>query len=206
MRPVFERGLPGAWFGVFPGPPGFLCHRVGQEHGNRVVDISESPCPADGMAAAGPSAPPMAVTTADCLPVALLGEGGRALLHAGWAGIEAGVHLAGRVRSLGPRFAFVGPHIQAGSFEVGEDFAAARFRDSPDLYRLEGRRITFDLFARLERDLARAFPGIEVVNCGRDTLTDPLFHSHRRDGARGRNHNVLADSGWQFGGERAYTV
>ena len=57
---------------------------------------------ADGQATAMPGVAPM-VLTADCLPVAVAGEGAVAMLHAGWRGLAAGVIAAGvaALRELG---------------------------------------------------------------------------------------------------------
>ena len=40
------------------------------------------------------------VLVADCLPVALIGQGGVAMLHAGWRWLAAGVKLEEGVRAL----------------------------------------------------------------------------------------------------------
>ena len=124
------------------------------------------------------------VLTADCLPVALAGEGAVAMVHAGWRGLAAGVIDAGVValRRLGvggPIVAAIGPGAGACCYEVGEDvlgvFAGrgASVRD--------GRHL--DLAAIATHDLAAA--GVQqVFDVGLCTICSPqsLFFSHRRDG------------------------
>jgi YfiH family protein len=73
------------------------------------------------------TAMPVAVFTADCVPIALVREApaGLALVHAGWRGLMAGV-VDNAVSAIGSEgkndiFAIVGPAIGACCYEVGED-------------------------------------------------------------------------------------
>ena len=68
----------------------------------------------------------VAVLVADCLPVAVAGAGGVAMLHAGWRGLEAGVIAAGvaalRERGVhGELEAAIGPAAGPCCYEVGDD-------------------------------------------------------------------------------------
>ena len=56
----------------------------------------------DGHVSAAPGLAPL-VFVADCLPIALAGPGGVAMLHGGWRGLAAGIIGAGRPRSAAPR-------------------------------------------------------------------------------------------------------
>ncbi|HET9185900.1 MAG TPA: polyphenol oxidase family protein, partial [Solirubrobacterales bacterium] len=119
------------------------------------------------------------VFVADCLPVALRGPGGVAMLHAGWRGLAGGILAAG-AEAVGATDAAVGPGIGGCCYEVGEEVLAA-FEDlGPGVAR--GRMLDLDEVAR--RLLGRA--GIErVESAGLCTSCHPeLFFSHRRD--RGR--------------------
>jgi YfiH family protein len=118
------------------------------------------------------------VLTADCLPVALVAPGGRAvaMVHAGWKGLAGGVLEAG-IGALGGEVAaaFVGPGAGACCYEVGPE-VHARFGTS-------GR--TLDLKGIAARRL-RAAGVQEVHDAGLCTMCDPerRFFSHRRDGGR----------------------
>jgi YfiH family protein len=119
------------------------------------------------------------VFVADCLPVALRGPGGVAMLHAGWRGLAGGILAAG-AEAVGATDAAVGPGIGGCCYEVGEEVLAA-FEDlGPGVAR--GRMLDLDEVAR--RLLGRA--GVErVESAGLCTSCHPeLFFSHRRD--RGR--------------------
>jgi copper oxidase (laccase) domain-containing protein len=75
---------------------------------------------ADGAVTATPGCV-LAVRTADCAPVVLLGERTVGVVHAGWRGVLAGVigRTAAVMGDLGdaPRAAHVGPCIRVGCYE-----------------------------------------------------------------------------------------
>jgi hypothetical protein len=161
-----------------------------QVHGTAVVRAPEAGSfpEADGVHTAEPGVGCL-VLTADCLPVALVAEGGRAvaMVHAGWKGLAGGVLEAG-VRALGPGVAaaFIGPGAGPCCYEVGPE-VHARFGTS-------GR--TLDLKAIAARRLADA--GVpEVHDAGLCTMCDPerRFFSHRRDrGLTGRQAGLAWSS------------
>jgi len=138
-----------------------------------------SPIPeVDGHAVAAPGLAPL-VFVADCLPVALRGPGGVAMLHCGWRGLAAGIVAAGAA-AVGAGAAAIGPGIGPCCYEVGDEvldafaplgdgIAAGRMLDLPEVAR------------RLLRGA-----GVErVESAGLCTRCEAeLFFSHRRD--RGR--------------------
>jgi len=137
---------------------------------------------ADGQATAVPGIAPL-VLTADCLPVALAGDGAVAMLHAGWRGLQAGVIAAGvaALRELGARGALtaaLGPAAGPCCYEVGDEVRAA-FAGYGERGRC-GRNL--DLKAIARRQLEDA--GVRAVHdVGLCTVCTPsLFYSHRRDG------------------------
>lgn len=121
------------------------------------------------------------VYTADCLPVAVAGPGGVAMLHCGWRGLAAGLVARG-AGSVSATHAAIGPGIGACCYEVGDDVLGA-FADLGDGI-AKGRMLDLPEVAR--RLLAQAgVEGIESADlCTR--CEQDLFFSHRRDGGPGR--------------------
>ena len=147
---------------------------------------------ADGLSSRDLSTP-LAVRTADCLPVAVIGEKGLALLHVGHRGLRADIILHPRVRETAPRLFFVGPHIRREAFPVTEEFLGL-FPDSPH-FSFEGGKIFFSLAPELKDRILRAFPRADMADCGICSHKDTRFHSHRRDGTAQRNINILRRAG-----------
>ena len=77
----------------------------------------------DGQVTAVPGLAPL-VMVADCLPVAMAGEKGVAMLHCGWRGLAAGI-LARGAAEIEASAAAVGPGIGPCHFEVGEEVLEA---------------------------------------------------------------------------------
>jgi len=126
------------------------------------------------------------VFTADCLPVAVAGPKGVAMLHAGWRGLAGGI-LAGGADVVGATSAAIGPGIGPCCYEVGDEVLDA-FSDLGEGV-AEGRMLDLPEVAR--RQLARA--GVErVESAGLCTSCEAeLFFSHRRDAGRtGRQGGV----------------
>ena len=172
-----------------PGPL-----RVRQVHGTRIVGAEEPAPEADGfLLQAGD--PWMAVSVADCAPVALFARDGScgALLHSGWRGARHGIAPAA-VRLLGERgippselVASIGPCIHACCYPVGpevmREFPREALRPHPQGTALDlPRAIALSLVqAGLEETAIHAAP--ECTSCARDS-----FYSHRRDrGVTGRH-------------------
>jgi len=133
------------------------------------------------------------VMVADCLPIALAGEGAVAILHAGWRGLAGGIVAEGvrAVRELGargPLEAAIGPGAGPCCYEVGEEVHAAFGQRGLD--RRRGPNLDLNAIAREELEDA----GVETVHdvelctiCADRSL---LF-SHRRDrGVTGRQAGI----------------
>ncbi|MGI8801837.1 MAG: polyphenol oxidase family protein, partial [Solirubrobacteraceae bacterium] len=129
---------------------------------------------------------------ADCLPVAVAGAGGVAMLHAGWRGLAAGVLGEGvaalrRLGVAGRLEAAIGPGAGGCCYEVGREVHAA-FSGRPGASR-DGR-VDLKAVARGELECA----GVAVIHdVGVCTLCAPpgLLFSHRRDGpATGRQAGI----------------
>lgn len=126
------------------------------------------------------------VLTADCLPVALSGPGGVAMLHCGWRGLAAGIIAAG-AEAVEATDAAIGPGIGPCCYEVGEEVLEAFAELGPGI--AEGRML--DLVEAARRRLAAA--GItRVQSADLCTSCEPeLFFSHRRDrGRTGRQGGI----------------
>jgi YfiH family protein len=187
-----RRRLAGA-VGVEPGnvPIGLQVHKADiavheapqepspfAEPGNALEEV-------DGHVVRHPGLAPL-VLTADCLPVALAGPGGVAMLHCGWRGLVAGIIARGAAvveansaaigPGIGPCCYEVGPEVLDAFADLGEGIADARMLDLPEVAR---------------RLLARARVE-QVESAGLCTFCEAeLFFSHRRDrGRTGRMGNL----------------
>jgi polyphenol oxidase len=127
------------------------------------------------------------VFVADCLPVALSGPGGVAMLHCGWRGLAAGIVAAG-AEAVAASAAAVGPGIGPCCYEVGpevlEPFAG--------LGEGVARGTMLDL-PEVARRLLRNAGVQRVESAGLCTSCEPeLFFSHRRDaGSTGRQAGLV---------------
>jgi YfiH family protein len=160
-----------------------------QVHGSEIARRQAAPAPnpftadvapadGDGQATSNAELTPL-VQVADCLPVALAGEGGVAMLHCGWRGLAGGIVERG-VREVGASAAAIGPGIGPCCYEVG-DQVLARFTDLGDGI-AAGRML--DLAEVARRLLARV--GVEAIESSRlcTSCERELFFSHRRDAGR----------------------
>lgn len=164
----------------------------------------------DGHVVTAPGLAPL-VFTADCLPIALSGPGGVAMLHCGWRGLAAGI-LAKGAEAVEASAAAVGPGIGPCCYEVGEEVLAA-FSDLGEGITAadeekggagvaKSARRRLDLTEVARRLLARA--GVEQVEVA-DLCTcceEELFFSHRRDAGRtGRQAGLVwietEEAGWR---------
>ena len=140
----------------------------------------------DGHVVTKPGLAPL-VFVADCLPVALSGPGGVAMLHCGWRGLAGGIVAAG-VAATGATDAAIGPGIGPCCYEVGEEVLDA-FADLGEGV-AEGRMLDLPEVAR--RLLHAA--GVERISSANlCTSCEPeLFFSHRRDrGITGRQAGLV---------------
>jgi purine-nucleoside/S-methyl-5'-thioadenosine phosphorylase / adenosine deaminase len=193
-----------------------LCRALGvsrfslarQVHGARVVEAEpesegagfEDPSTALGDADAivtSARGVPVAVLTADCVPVALAHPrtGRLAVVHAGWRGVAGGVLQAGLVCFEQPAevLAAVGPAVGPDHYEVGEEVARAVSGASERgaITTRKDSRIHLNLPATVTRILGEL--GVRAVEWDEVcTACEPdRFFSHRRDGITGR-HALVA--------------
>ncbi|MFC3854176.1 peptidoglycan editing factor PgeF [Salinispirillum marinum] len=143
---------------------------------------------------------PLAIMTADCLPVLIASKDGEELgaAHAGWRGLCDGVieALAGHFRARPDELtAWLGPAIGPQAFEVGAEVRAAFMAADPKaelcfVERSNGKYLA-DIYALARQRLTRL--GIHSVSGGEYcTVTDKeRFFSYRRDGKTGRMATLI---------------
>ena len=99
---------------------------IKQVHGSVVVPVSTPGFygEADGLVT-DVLGLPLAIATADCVPVVLISERARAVVHAGWRGVAEGAvaKAIGVMEDSGNAVvcAVIGPHIGPCCYEVGEE-------------------------------------------------------------------------------------
>jgi hypothetical protein len=169
-------GVPDAWA------------TVAQVHGTTTA-IAEAPGflgEADALFTGVPSLP-LAVGTADCLPIVIEGAWSVAVVHAGWRGLASGVIESAVATMHGagdrPLRAAIGPGIGPCCYEVGDD-VAAQFAG----FTAETAWGTPSVDLRAAA--AARLPSLPVWVSPRCTGTDPELHSHRRTGTRERQVTV----------------
>lgn len=189
-------------FGVkgWPGPAGLV--RPTQVHGCRVAHVGTGgeaePAAADAVWSAQ-GGPPVAVVTADCVPILAASPNGElvAAIHAGWRGLAAGVIEAG-IAALADAgadparlVAAIGPHASACCYEVdapvrdafapiGSTLVEAAFLEAGPGHWL----CDLSLLARAALERAGLAPENLGALEGACTVCEPeRFESHRRDGA-----------------------
>lgn len=146
----------------------------------------------DGHVVSAPGLAPL-VFTADCLPVALAGPGGVAMLHCGWRGLAAGIIAAG-AEAVDATDAAIGPGIGPCCYEVGDEVLSVFSDLGEGILAADGpkRGAGVAISARRRLDLPEvarqllASAGVARVesaglctSCGTE-----LFFSHRRDAGR----------------------
>jgi YfiH family protein len=185
---------------LLPNDPNWLQ----QVHGREALEVEErgAALPADAQLTSVPGLP-LAVMSADCLPILLCDEKGQrvAAVHAGWRGLAGGVIEAALQRmNLAPErlLAWLGPAISGSAYEVGSEVREA-FLKSASIAQYGTDRIFTPHGDRWLLDLAGAARGVleslgvsGVYGGGFCTYGEPeRFFSHRRDGVTGRMASVI---------------
>jgi polyphenol oxidase len=177
-RIAFARQVHGADLATHSTPPQTplrcsLASYGGAEE-QRKLEVPE----ADGHVVAEPGLAAL-VFVADCLPIALAGPAGVAMLHCGWRGLAAGI-LAHGAAAVGATDAAIGPGIGPCCYEVGGEVLDAFSGLGEGV--AHGRLL--DLAEAARRLLREA--GVErVESAGLCTSCEEgSFFSHRRDAGR----------------------
>ncbi len=174
-----------------------------QVHGDQIIVVNESLAsqealiPADGLIS-NVSEIPLAIRTADCLPVFLYDPSHRCigLVHAGWRGSQKEIVRKAvekmqswwDVRPCDLQIAF-GAAMRSCCYQVGEEF---RNYFSQDIEKREDH-LYLDLIQANKRQLiGLGITEDQVFDCGLCTCCDRRFFSYRREGSRaGRMISVI---------------
>jgi YfiH family protein len=167
---------------------------MNQVHGNEVVEVDEntqSPITADALITRLKGVP-LAVLSADCLPILVKGESVVAAIHAGRKGILNGIifNTIERIRSKskGELSATIGPAICEKCYEVSLDMyldainLEPSLATNPETHCLDLKRAAISQLQANE---------VEVADIGICTAHDLNYFSYRRDGITGRNAGVI---------------
>lgn len=188
----FEKEIEGYKFCVFKEKPSFEILQVNQVHGPVVLNdknLTLSKSEADGLFSLDLEVP-LAIKTADCLPIFILGKKGVSLLHAGWRGVHQKIVLTPEVKQIEPYYFFIGPFIQAKHFEVQENFRL-NFPNSEHFTKVS-EKLCFDLGAETRDQIKSSYPEAKIEISRISTFDDDNFHSFRRNGTTQRNWNILS--------------
>jgi YfiH family protein len=183
-RVVQNRELLLGDLGVSEVAMGRQVHGVGVKEWDRAPDgtaLDEVDGHVTGVAGLG-----LLVLVADCLPVALIGDGRAAMLHCGWRGLAGGIVERALERFDSPPAAAIGPGIGQCCYEVGDEVLAA-FLDHEGV--ADGRMLSLRAVARQKLEGAGVTQVEDVDLC--TSCRPDLFFSHRRDnGVTGRQAGV----------------
>ncbi|HEV2718561.1 MAG TPA: polyphenol oxidase family protein [Thermoanaerobaculia bacterium] len=199
---IDSRGAIDAELEAFAGMPVAHCNQV---HGATVLGGGQALLPVrphdagrqarvpvlhgecDALWSSEPAA--LAIKTADCLPVSMIGSGTIANIHCGWRGavqriVDATLDVVGI-----PDAAWLGPSIRVCCFEVGEEVAQQFPAEFVDRSRAKPHvDIPAFIASRLRaRGVPRTHDSELCTRCD-----GSIFHSFRRDGrSGGRNLAIL---------------
>lgn len=175
-----------------------------QVHGNRTVLADHTDCSEADAHWTTQRRTPLAILTADCLPVVIAAKDASCvgIAHAGWRGLANGVVeslLATLPLAPAQLFAWLGPAISLNAYEVGNEvrqfFLKTQGEEASHYFKPSARATDHwmaDLSGLATFILHRA--GVEAITANSScTVAQPQdFFSHRRDGpATGRMATVV---------------
>ncbi len=185
----YREGLNRGRFETWTVKPEMDFLSVKQVHGTDIANPETLPADADGIMVSWEDfKKPIAIKTADCLPVVIEGETGVVFVHAGWRGLAHGILKKPEVHLIRPQRVFIGPSIHACCFEVSADFKE-NFPESPNFSKVDNKYF-FDLQQEARRQLREVFPNLLIEIAPVCTSCRPEFHSWRRDKNQNRNWNM----------------
>jgi len=189
MNAAYSEGLNRGRFETWTKKPETISLHPIQVHGTNIVTPEELPCEADGIIVAWEDFnKPLAIKTADCLPIVIEGEDGVVFLHAGWRGLADGILSRPEIERVKPQRVFIGPSIHPCCFEVSDDFKK-NFPDSP-FFRSINNKTYFNLQEEAKRLLRKKFPSLLIQIAPVCTCCNEDLHSYRRNKTTDRNWNL----------------
>lgn len=189
MDIIFSENLNRGRFETWSRKPEMLTVHVTQVHGTDIVSPETLPCEADGIVVSWQEFDkPLAIKTADCLPIVIEGDKGVVFLHAGWRGLAHGILNKPEIELISPQRVFIGPSIHECCFEVSSDFHL-HFPDSPNFKKIKNK-FYFNLQEEAKHLLREKFPSLLVQYAPVCTSCNNALHSYRRDKTTERNWNL----------------
>lgn len=190
-----------------------------QVHGTTIVDINSASAAqlvaaqqraqagADALAVSVPGVAAL-LCFADCTPVIIVSPTGRFVVaHAGWRGVVGNIAVLSAQRlaqadgacgtdqvraNLGGYNVYIGPHIHACHFEVGQD-VADRFRSQFGASCIEGQRHVSMLDALRTSLVAAGIDAARICDTGICTqCNSQAYYSYRASGGTCGRHGAVA--------------
>lgn len=189
MLAPYQKTLHHGRFETWTTKPEMSFHHVKQIHGVSIATVDQLPCDADGIVMSWEDFDlPLAIKTADCMPIVIEGKKGVVFLHAGWRGLADGILKQSEIKNIQPESFFIGPAIHECCFEVSEDFRE-NFPTSTHFSSRDGK-IYFNLVAEAQDQLKFFFPQVQPEISSVCTSCDSNFHSYRKTKTILRNWNL----------------
>lgn len=185
---IYSHQIKYGTFEIYNDKPSLDCLHIHQIHSTDIVEINELDKKADGIIFSNNQEKPVAIKTADCMPIVLYGKHKSIFLHAGHAGLAKGILQTEKVKDIEPHYIYIGPSIHKCHFEVTSEFKD-NFPQSPHFLQ-KNDKLFFDLHAQACDILKRLFPNCEIKIDPNCTHCDNKFNSYRRDKTTKRNWNI----------------
>lgn len=133
----------------------------------------------------------LAIKTADCLSIGVIGQEGAINLHAGWRGLAAEILFHPFIKECKPHTFILSAAIAQENYEVGSEFKEI-FRKFPQGLSLSDEKLTFSLHTTAIEMIKSKYPFVEIIVDKRDTFSNSQLNSFRRNQTKLRNWNVLS--------------
>lgn len=183
----FDLGL---WrYEIYSEKPSFDHIELKQVHSDKVISHKDwkAEIEADGIYSTTPLITPLAIRTADCLPIGLIGKNGVANIHAGWRGLHRPILNHPSLKELNIHTAFIGPHISCKNYEVGSEFEnyfPGFVKETNGSYYLSLKDIA-------KKQLLECFGRVKIYESELCTYENPRLNSFRLNKTEKRNYNIL---------------
>lgn len=137
----------------------------------------------------------LAIKTADCLSIAIIGTKGVINLHAGWRGLAGEILTHPLVHKCEPHTFLLSAAIDREDYEVGEEFKEI-FSSYPKALKVKeaghDQKLTFSLHITATQMISSLYPEATIIRDKHNTFTHPALNSYRRNKTQNRNWNVLS--------------